>query len=704
MFPLFPVSSSAPVHSGLSAVNLNPLWMAHRRWSCYLIGLSLFGAGFCTPLYAFDNDSSIMLEEIVVTASRVETKRAETPQKIEVITREDIEQTLANDLTEVLKKTAGVDVIQYPGVLSGIGIRGFRPEFGGTNKHSLLLIDGRPAGTENLATVLLDNIERIEVLKGPASALYGSSAMGGVVNIITRRSQGPISGEAWVGYGSFDTRDLGARAGGDITDNLDFDLSASYYNQNDDFRMGSGDIRSHTSYRKHNVNGRLGINIAGSWRLDGKFDVYQARDVSLPGDIFNGETRQGSKDVDRVGGDIKLSNQFEQNTVSLTAFVAEEQSNYIRVTSRNEADQPFLPFKNFESEVNWYGLQAQNDWQWSEDHNLVVGIDYEHVAEENRSFRNTGEPRAPFSADYKKDTWGFYAENTFRFKNGNTVITLGGRYDRINTETLETPLKTDFTPSSASFGTFNPSLGFKQLLWPGWRLHATAGRAFVATDASRLTGFNERTIGGRLQITRGNPDLDPERSFTWDVGVEYADERWFFDLTYFRTKVEDRISRATISSPPAPDPIIISYINADSARINGLELEGSWQIAKPWSLFANVNYFFSRREKIGKQERDIRNVPRMTVRAGVNYTQGPWNGRFMARYLGKRTDNDWNVAGNPIIEYPTFTIADLYLQYRFSKAHSLSLDVNNIFDKNYFEKRGFNLAGRSFLLRYRYAF
>ena len=98
-------------------------------------------------------------------------------------------------LTDLLKKNAGVDVIQYNGTLSGIGIRGFRPQVSGINKRYLLLIDGRPSGVTNLATLLLDNVERVEVLKGAASAVYGSSAMGGVVNVISRQSSGPIGGE-----------------------------------------------------------------------------------------------------------------------------------------------------------------------------------------------------------------------------------------------------------------------------------------------------------------------------------------------------------------------------------------------------------------------------------------------------------------------------------------------------------------------------
>ena len=132
------------------------------------------------------------LGEVVVTATRSERAVESIPQHVSVISREDIDKTAATDLTDLVKKTAGVDVIQYPGLLSGIGIRGFRPQFSGINQRTLVLIDGRPAGATNLATIDMNNVERVEVQKGPASALYGSQAMGGVVNIITKKTSGEV--------------------------------------------------------------------------------------------------------------------------------------------------------------------------------------------------------------------------------------------------------------------------------------------------------------------------------------------------------------------------------------------------------------------------------------------------------------------------------------------------------------------------------
>ena len=104
-------------------------------------------------------------EEMVVTATKSEESLREVPAKVEIIDSHDVEMTAGETITEQLKKGSSVSVIEYPGALAGIGIRGFRPEFSGITKHSLILLNGRPAGATNLATILADNVERIEVLK-----------------------------------------------------------------------------------------------------------------------------------------------------------------------------------------------------------------------------------------------------------------------------------------------------------------------------------------------------------------------------------------------------------------------------------------------------------------------------------------------------------------------------------------------------------
>ena len=277
-------------------------------------------------------------ETVVVTARRAETRLAETPQKVEIVDSVDIERSVAADLTDVLKKNAGVDVVQYSGVLSGIGIRGFRPQTGGINKRSLLLIDGRPSGVTNLATLLLDDVERIEVLKGAASAVYGSSAMGGVVNVITRQSRGKISGTARLGGGSFGMSEFAGRIGGNLSRVVDFDATGSTFDQRDDFRMGNGDVRPATSYKTYDGTVRIGADLPRGWRLDGRANGYRGRDIMTPGDLFNGVNSQGSKDIERSTQDVRTQGRLGAHTVSFTAYRAGEVSHTTNVTSTNPLD------------------------------------------------------------------------------------------------------------------------------------------------------------------------------------------------------------------------------------------------------------------------------------------------------------------------------------------------------------------------------
>jgi len=652
------------------------------------------------------------VEGVVVTARRVETRLAETPQKVEVIDSTDIERSVATDLTDVLKKNAGVDVVQYTGALSGIGIRGFRPQTSGINKRSLLLVNGRPSGVTNLAAVPIDNIDRIEVLKGAASAVYGSSAMGGVVNVITRESQGKIGGSARVGGGSFGTLELAGRVGGSATSRIDFDLNANAFDQREDIRMGNGLTRPSTRYKTYNGGGRLGVLLSNGWRLNGQAEAYRGRDINTPPDISSGNVGQGQKDIERNDGDVRLSGRVRSHDVSFTGYKATEASHTTNVTTGNPLDAPFLPYLSFENELGWIGAQAKDSWNWSRLNNVVLGVDYERVSSVSRSFTRTGDQSAPFSANANKRTTGVYAENTLRLRDGRTVIALGGRVDRITNETLLTPLKTNFTPSETTFTVFNPSLGVKHEIVKGLRGHFTIGRAFIPAEPVMLTGFTTTVVGGRTQISQGNPDLNPERSTSFDLGAEWSSSVTRLDITVFKTVVKNRfISNVVLSNPPAPEPIVLSVANGLDAHISGLDLEAGQRIGGHLGLFANATHYFNRKERLcvpgpfpacakdGPQQ-DILNVALDSVRAGVDIDLARLSARLSGRYVRGRKDNNFNLPGFPIVNYDNFTVFDLTAAYRFAGQQSFTIAVNNVFDAFYYEKLGYPLQGASLKVSY----
>jgi len=658
------------------------------------------------PAMSFTLKPAGFAETVVVTARRAETRLAETPQKIEIIDSVDLERSVAADLTDVLKKNAGVDVVQYSGVLSGIGIRGFRPQTGGINKRSLLLIDGRPSGVTNLATLLVDNVERIEVLKGAASAVYGSSAMGGVVNVITRQSRGKISGTARAGGGSFGSSDFGGRLGGNLARRVDFDLTGSAFDQRDDFRMGNGEVRPATRYKTFNGTVRFGVELPRAWRLDARGDGYRGRDIMTPGDLFNGVNSQGSKDIERGSQDVRLTGRAGAHTFLLTSYRATEAGHTTNVTSSNAADRPFLPFLSFESDLAWTGAQVRDSWNWSRYGSLIIGFDYENVASISRSFARTGDRAAPFSADSNKRTAGLYAENTLKLADGRTVVAVGARMDRITTETIATPFKTNFRPSEATFNVFNPSLGLKQQIVPGLRAHFAIGRAFIPAEAIMLTGYTTTVVSGRTQISQGNPDLRPERSTSFDLGAEWTSRLSRLDLTVFRTVVKDRfISNVVVSNPAPPEPIVVSVANGLDAHINGLDFEAEQRLGGHVGVFANVTHYFNRKERLASgAEQDILNVAKNTLRSGVDVDYGRISARLSGRYVQGRKDNNFNAPGFPIIDYDNFTIIDGSVTVRLVRHHAVALAINNALDTFYYEKLGFPLQGASFRLSYRVGF
>ncbi|MCF6291479.1 MAG: TonB-dependent receptor [Desulfobacterales bacterium] len=646
------------------------------------------------------------LAEVVVTATRSEEDIKKIPAKVEVIDSRTVELTVGATITEQLKKNSSINVIEYPGTLAGIGIRGFRPEFSGITKHSLTLINGRPAGASNLATILSDNIERIEILKGPASSLYGGEAMGGVVNIITRKNTGELTGMAEIGFGSFATNFQKAAMGGGLGQWFDFDFSAGRHEQAGDFKMGNGEYRANTSYKTQNSTLRLGADLNDTWRLDASGDLYQGRDIENPGDIFNRDAKSGHKDIDRYGLDLRLGGEFgRDNRLSLTAYKTNETSESYKHYTGWFIPVQVAPYRSYDSETDWIGFQVKDEYTWA-GHRFIVGFDYQNIDKVSRSYNQDGTRKAPWSPDEGRENRAGYLETIWSLMDERLTATLGGRYDTFVVETRPTPYKTDFTPNSESFSTFSPRAGLNYNLDRGIRLHTTIGKAFVPPSAAQLAGYATRVVSGVTMITKGNPALDPENSTTYDFGLGYDRPEWglSLDLTYFHTDVADKITRVTIGNTT-------TYENSLGAEMAGLETELSFDLGTPldWdrslSFFVNSTHMFkAEEEQPGGGMRDIHNVARYTVNYGIRYDDGMFDGKLHCRGQGPMKDTDWNAAGYPEVEYPSFTVVDLVVGVKFLEHHHLTLTMENLFDKDYYEKKGFPKPGRALYAGYRYEF
>jgi vitamin B12 transporter len=720
------------------------------------------------------------LPTVTTTASRYSASADSLPRRIEVISREQLDRTPALDIADLLKKRATIDVVQYPGLLGGIGIRGFRPQVGSLQQRALILLDGRPSGVTNVAMLDLQDVERIEVLKGPASALYGSTAMGGALNVVTRRRTCARSGQFTASAGSFGATEFRVQGGGALGGGIDADVSLRRYDQRNDFRIGAGGVlgdafgrdsarkiypgglrpdrfvadtigagltRVFTRMRTSSGNLRVGGNIGGGVRMDVRGDLFDAQDLPTPGDLFSAGSPfpgNGQKDVRRTGGATDFSGSAGRHQLLARVFTTNETTNFY---DSPDADR----FVSFKSQTATSGLQLQ-DVITVRKQQLVVGVDATQQREKSRFFTDASTEAATFSPNSAVQSLAVFAEARVTALDGRLVGTLGGRADRVTLKLLDTPLRTDVQPGDDAFTVFNPTTGLLFNIGAGVRAHGSVGSAFLAPDAFGRAGLTQSVLAGVAAIAFGNPDLKAERSVTADLGIglRRAGGSFDADITYFATDVENRITRARASFAAGSRPRLANgnavsrvetSVNAGTAEIRGLEGSVRYDLGaaagKRWSLnaFANATRIFRAIEatptvtvnaaqfsgvtnftpasifsgvRIGDPTREIRikNVASATWNVGLEFDDHTrWRAGLLGRYVGTRLDEDFSdFADISDVEYPPFAVADLTFGVRVTRRVRADVQVNNLTDENYYEKRGYNLAGRAFTVRVQTAF
>jgi vitamin B12 transporter len=669
------------------------------------------------------------LEPVTVAVTRAPVRRDQETRRVDVVDGRDIERTPAREVADLLKKTGAVDVIQFPGLLSGVSIRGFRPQFSGINPRTLILVDGRPAGANNLATLDLAAVERIEVLRGPASALYGSSAMGGVVNVITRRSTaGGLGGSATLDYGSFQTRSGSVSMGGELGGGFDLDLSATSYAQGG-YRTGSartigasevvrvlGDGReqrlpelvrdtllafSEYGYRSGNV--RMGYQLSPGWRADVSGTRFVADAVQNPGDVYASYDSRSLKDVERGSGELALSGTVGGHALLARAFGTRETVDYY---NRPEGDV----FVSFRTPTRWVGFQLQDAVSFGA-HSLVAGVDGNRATAESQRFTGAGVRGAPFSPNSSIASGAAFAEGRFTLLGERLHATLGGRLDHITFDVRDTEFLTGHAANSERHTVFNPSAGVRYAVLDGLSLRASGGRAFVTPDAFNVAGYSELSAGARaVRITRGNPDLRPESSSSWDAALALVRPRgdMVAELTYFHTDVRDRITSVTTPGnglTPTGDTIrtVTTYLNVDEAEIRGLEATLSYDLGTaaglPYSLrlFGNGTRILRAQQVAAGTRTRILNVADVNLNAGLELDdRRRFATRLTARYVGERQDTDFSDWMNPgTITFPHFLVLDLAGDVRLGDRYRVGLRLENLSDENYYEVRGYPLPGRA---------
>lgn len=698
-------------------------------------GLSL--AAFSSIFAQSSADSvskHIDIEEISIQAVRTNAKLKDLPQKVELIRLREIKSSPAKDVGELLKINSSIDIIQYPGLLSSVGMRGFAPTT--NNKYNALLVNGVPAGTRNISTLGLGNVSQIEILKGPFSSMYGSTAMSGVINIVTPRHKDSLHGSASVGMGSFMTSHSDVAAGGRIAGPVNFDFTASASNQGVDYTIGrnnilamsatdlaiidaketNGSVFKNSKYSQVAGNLRLGVDIGKNWEIHFNQGLYTAKDVLSHGSYWAvyGDSK---KDLFRYTERIEVEGRMGKHTLSFTPYLSHETAdNY-----NEDSDTAFISTRGI---FRTYGAVLYDRISIGK-HSIVAGISNATDRNESERWSNDSTRTAPYTPDYSNTSNAAFLQTNFHFFEDKLHFAAGARLEQIDFSLYATDRMENVSAATEHYTSFNPNVGFKWNFLSWANIHGSWGTAFFAPDASNKAG---NYINNGITY-RGNPDLDPETSQTFDggIGIAKRDIGVAFDATVFVTEHKKLISSVKID----PDGIIksgdeyTSYANAQKADMTGLEIAASYDLGSlfeyRFSLKAYTNATFMLKTKVHINDtvtQDQKYVRKQNANFGLEYVMH--NGlRFRAngRYIGSRIEDNWfsyyaqvrselpalaqesqpEYAGKGLLHHPAFMVFDFSAHYDITNHFSCGATVSNLLDENYTEKDGYNMPGRAIM-------
>ena len=626
------------------------------------------------------NVTGTLLDQPVYTPFRREGTVRESSQPVYVINRQQIEAQGARTVDEALRYLPGIlsegTAGGQLGALSGQFIRG------GVSSQTLILLDGRPLnevgafGAFDLSNLTTDVVEQIEVLPGGGSVLYGSNAIGGVVNVITRRSVAEEGDDLAIATnvagGSFGYNTQSIQIGGDT----DFGSWSLGYNRtaadNDfPFSLTTTDFegtRGNAEVLYNNAN----LSVVGDIndRNQLRFGVlYLTKDLGVPGGVpvpdsisggFNALTSDDRQYTENVLLDLAYEGRLGQDDDSvLTARVYADLLDF--TFSDRVADNDFETPSERETDQTSLGVQVQHAWQIARDHNITYGVDYRTVQATNTT------------RDLLSDT------TTENYDDTINQVGLFARYQvniipRVSTNV---GVRQDFNDlADGSFTSFN------------------IGTQVRVTDTTNLRvnfarNFRVPTLGDLFFEPFNNPDLDPESAWSFDVGVDQQiGDRGLFRFTFYRNDIQDAISFDLESSTPQ---------NIGRVESIGIETELNYQIVD--NLFAFANYTWNNPKiRDGPNPDNEDNLLPFTHadswNVGLSYEV--IDQVYAALFLHTVGDvfvdrgNDESLDGR--------TTLDFKLRVPVNDNLVVSAAVNNIFDTQFEEFPGFPGLGRNFQL------
>ena len=709
-----------------------------------ILKLSALSLGIITAINVHaDEEEYFDLEKVTVTANRTAKEIDELTNKASVLTAEEIEKYSHRNIRDIIRYEPGVTVSGLGRFgLSGFNIRGI----GGD--RVLTLIDGAPVADEfSFGPALsarrnyidVDTLKAVEIVRGPASSLYGSNAIGGLVTFITKDPKDFLADEADNQYFSIksglDSVDSSwdntfTYAGG--SDRLQGLLVATHRSGEETETYFTADRSTGSSRMSANPIDNTEINLLGKVA----YQVNEDHEFKLTLESYQADTdtnalsQAGSVVFGTLKTDVNAEDTRERNRFALeyigtsaTAMFDEVNFNFygqdseseqktfenrISPTMANELrtrnsvyEQENLGFRlNFVKDIN-----SQISQQW------VYGLDFD--ASDIKTLRtgqttntDTNEPVAEFSNFPTRDfpnseyqSYGFYVQNELSFLDQKLMIVPGFRYDHfeLTPKVDEIYLSGNTgspTPAAYSESEFSGKLGALYRFNNQWSIFGQYAEGFKAPPIDAVnTGFTNFAGG---YTTLPNPDLNPESSETTEIGIRFKSDIHQVEFSIYRNTYDDFIeSLAFRGFNPNTGLLEFQARNLDEAEIDGFELRGYVDLR---DLYEGLHLQYAYAQSDGKDKSTglpINSIQPESLVTGIGYDapSGKWGSEFILTLNDRKTDIDGSAIqptdptapAVQVFETPGFSTYDWVGYYNFSEKIRLNWGVFNLTDKQHWQ-------------------
>ena len=659
------------------------------------------------PVWAAAEDTAtVQTKDVIVTATKTEAEVKAVPQAVEVITQEDIQRTGANDVLTALSLANNLNLSRAGMTGNAVSLRGM------STNHTLILVDGkRYAGEDtdvttnvyNLQRLNVSDIDRVEIVRGPSSSLYGSDAMGGVINIITKTPE-KASGTVGVVTGTRNT--------------------AEYFNFSTG-KHGRWSAVVDGRFDKQRVINRYAHSVSSAGAVTDGYDrsMYGMRRTFHGGAVYDFENANNNKlrfDIDYMKEDLRSDYADTTAEVFTSSGPVMTAKTDILKTNLNKREWYHNEQKGFS--VEYTGKTKRNEYQVRSYYNVLEKhsnlVNDRTLPKENVTiiippFMVPGGKVLNFNyaamypkadMDYAKyNTWVTEAKDTMYIGDRHN-LTFGGEYRRLEYEGTRLGGSTTGLDKKVASKDVNSYAGYIEDMWQvndklllipsvrlehnsqfgseatpkigatysinnHWRFKANYGKGYKAPTLSELYMVMNRAMGVATVHVEGNPNLQPETSYSYDFSIEADKGANFGKLTYFNNKVSNLINTETTQSG---NEYWSKYINVDKAQINGVELELGRHLNDRWTAKITHNYLDATNKITGER---LGNRAKNTTTFQLIYDDHQDDGisavlwdQFASRYRYNEEDYTYNTL-------------NFSINKKWNKDFSTYAGIDNIFNK-----------------------